>query len=70
MGKHSNLVRFEKSAANTPQHGADIDGILQKGPTRHAYAWRMGPFWAGYPRYVASVAGELRSDHQFILGHV
>ena len=45
MGKHSNLVRFEKSAANTPQHGADIDGILQKGPTRHAYAWRMGPFW-------------------------
>ena len=25
-----------------------IDGILpkyQKGPTRHAYAWQIGPFW-------------------------
>ena len=23
----------------------DIEGILQKGPTRHAYAWQIGPFW-------------------------
>ena len=22
-----------------------IDGILPKGPTRHAYAWQIGPFW-------------------------
>ena len=22
----------------------DDDGILQKGPTRHAYAWQIGPF--------------------------
>ena len=24
---------------------AYIDGILPKGPTRHAYAWKIGPFW-------------------------
>ena len=23
----------------------DIEGILPKGPTRHAYAWQIGPFW-------------------------
>ena len=23
----------------------------QKGPTCHAYAWQIGPFLAGYPRY-------------------
>ena len=22
-----------------------VDGILQKGPTRHVYAWQIGPFW-------------------------
>ena len=22
-----------------------IDGILPKGPYRHAYAWQIGPFW-------------------------
>ena len=22
-----------------------IDGILPKAPTRHAYAWQIGPFW-------------------------
>ena len=29
------LIRFQ-------QH---IDGILPKGPTRHAYALQIGPFW-------------------------
>ena len=22
-----------------------VEGILPKGPTRHAYAWQIGPFW-------------------------
>ena len=25
--------------------GIGFEGILQKGPTRHAYAWQIGPFW-------------------------
>ena len=24
----------------------------EKGPTRHAYTWQIGPFWAGYPQNV------------------
>ena len=27
------------------RHIAQIDGILPKGSTRHAYAWQVGPFW-------------------------
>ena len=27
------------------QDVANIEGILPKGPTCHAYAWQIGPFW-------------------------
>ena len=50
---HKYLTDFDENAAtililvNTTEDITDIDGILQnkKGPTRHAYAWQIGPFW-------------------------
>ena len=36
----------------------------QKGPTRHAYAWQIGPFWQDIPRY--GILQQSRGAH-FIL---
>ena len=41
--KAANLVA---NSGNTAYGvGVIIDGILPEGPTRHAYAWQIGPFW-------------------------
>ena len=36
---------FVNLALQTKWPKTQIDGILPKGPTRHAYAWQIGPFW-------------------------
>ena len=56
MGKQSPVVRHAGSSLptykqnlTTPKTYATTYNIsmvsCQKGPTRHAYAWQIGPFW-------------------------
>ena len=40
------LICLSNFPEGTPYiDGLHIDGIQPKGPTRHAYAWQIGPFW-------------------------
>ena len=32
----------------------------QKGPTRHAYAWQMGPFWQDTLEFIIGLSKSLR----------
>ena len=40
--KHFSENAFQNNVYSILFH---VEGILPKGPTRHAYAWQIGPFW-------------------------
>ena len=45
----NNVITVPSQVAIRTTHGAASDDktrvSYQKGPTRHAYAWQIGPFW-------------------------
>ena len=41
----TDVITTDNSAKTNIEVRTYIDGILPKDPTRHAYAWQIGPFW-------------------------
>ena len=36
---------YNKVLTMIKQSNSELKNTCQKGPTRHAYAWQIGPFW-------------------------